>query len=101
MSEIAIQIIIARLKADAAFRQQLRDDPAQALEGYDFSREEFKTLAYLFGLDGWMWQGQGRPDAKSMAEIIADARERLADYPDKLRALEAYLDAEQSADSAA
>ncbi len=47
MSTQAVQTVIGRAVTDAAFRQALFADPAQALAGYDLSADELAALQAL------------------------------------------------------
>jgi hypothetical protein len=47
MTQEAVQAVIGRAVMDAAFRQALFADPAQALAGYDLSADERAALQTL------------------------------------------------------
>lgn len=86
MSQQGIQAISQRAAVEPRFRRQLRQRPLRALEGYDLTLNEHKTLEALAG-NGWLLPGEKVPhiadDANKgcgcLASLVTAVRQMLTD----------------------
>jgi hypothetical protein len=80
MTQAAVQTVIGRAVMDAAFRQALFTDPAQALAGYDLSVDERAALQALNAEQVAAFAGSlDERISKSMYGIFSEPQGRLGD----------------------